>query len=254
MRLRIVGIIPARYGSTRFPGKPLAMLCGKPMIQHTCERAKKAACLTEVLVATDDGRIAEAVRGFGGRAVITAPGHVSGTDRIAEAAGTLEADIVVNIQGDEPLITPAAIEIAVRPLADDPSLPMSTLAHRIERLEHLFNPHMGKVVIDNRGMALYFSRAPIPYPSSDPSDPEILKTAVYYNTVGLYAYRRDFLLRFAALPPTPLERAERLEQLRALEHGYRIRVMETDYAPLGVDVPEDLDRAAARLAAEDARA
>jgi 3-deoxy-manno-octulosonate cytidylyltransferase (CMP-KDO synthetase) len=181
---------------------------------------------------------------------MTGSHHLSGTDRIAEAARDLEADIIVNVQGDEPLITPQAIETVVRPLVDDTELPMSTLAHRIRVPEHLFNPHMGKVVFDSRGMALYFSRSPIPHPAVAASDPAVLNGAVYYNTVGIYGYRRDFLFTFAGLAPTPLEKAERLEQLRALEHGYRIRVMETDYAPLGVDIPEDLTAAAARLSAE----
>lgn len=247
----IVGIIPARYGSTRFAGKPLADLCGKPMIQHVYERARRAMCLTDLIVATDDERIMAAVCQFGGRAVMTSPDHVSGTDRAAEVARSLTAEMIVNIQGDEPLITPDAIAAVVRPLMEDATIPMGTLAHRIDTLDHLFNPHMGKVVFDRQGMALYFSRAPIPHPSRQSGagavDSSILRETAYYNTVGLYAYRRDFLLMFAQLSPTLLERAERLEQLRALEHGYRIRVVETEYAPLGVDTPEDLTRAAAIL-------
>lgn len=250
--MTILGVIPARYGSTRFPGKPLANLRGRPMIQHVYERVRRARCLTDLVVATDDERIVEAVRRFGGQAVMTSAAHVSGTDRVAEVARARNDDIVVNIQGDEPLITPEAVEAAVRPLTDDPSALMTTLAHRIDRLEHLLNPHMGKVVIDRHGAALYFSRSPVPYPPDGGKDPAILETIAHYNTVGLYAYRRDFLLTFADLAPTPLERAERLEQLRALEHGYRITVVETDYAPLGVDVPEDLERAEALLAAEEA--
>ncbi|MBM3263185.1 MAG: 3-deoxy-manno-octulosonate cytidylyltransferase [candidate division Zixibacteria bacterium] len=250
MSPKIVGLIPARYASSRFPGKPLALLCGKPMIRHTYERAKRAVCLSGLMIATDDERIAAAARDFGAQVVMTGSHHPSGTDRIAEAALLLDADIVVNIQGDEPLITSEAIETVVRPLVEDPELPMSTLAHRIRTPEHLYNPHMGKVVFDTRGMALYFSRAPLPYPTEPVLDPKQLVETAYYNTVGLYGYRRDFLLTFAALPPTPLERAERLEQLRALEHGYRIRVMETDYAPLGVDVEEDMVDAENRLAQE----
>ena len=221
------------------------------MIQHTYERARRASCLTDLIVATDDERIADAVRTFGGQAVMTSPHHASGTDRVAEVARTHPAEILVNIQGDEPLITPEAVDAVIQPLLDDPSLPMSTLAHRIDDIDHLMNPHMGKVVIDQRGMALYFSRAPIPYPSEKNPRASILNETVYYNTVGLYGYRHDFLLTFAALPPTPLEGAERLEQLRALENGYRIKVVETDYAPLGVDVPNDLAKAIARLSAEE---
>lgn len=219
------------------------------MIQHTYERARQASCLTDVIVATDDERIAAVVQAFGGKVLLTGKHHLSGTDRLAEVAESLTADILVNIQGDEPLITPDAIETVVNPLMEDDTLPMSTLAHRIDRVENLFNPHMGKVVFDRDGIALYFSRSPIPYPAVEPDDPDLLKKAVYYNTVGVYAYRREFLLTFAALNPTPLERAERLEQLRALEHGYRIGVRETDYAPLGVDVPGDLLRVEQRLTA-----
>lgn len=249
---RITGLIPARYASTRFPGKALATLLGKPMIQHTCERAGRARCLTDLFVVTDDRRIADAVRGFGGEPIMTSPDHPSGTDRLAEAVREMDTDVIVNIQGDEPLITSDAIETVVQPLIDDPDVPMTTLAHRITRTEDLLNPHMGKVVFDRRGRALYFSRSPLPWPGEHP-DEDYLREHRYYNTVGLYGYRRDFLLTFAALEPTPLERIERLEQLRALEHGYRIMVRQTDYAPLGVDVPEDLVKAERRLAAgEDA--
>lgn len=246
--MTVLGIIPARYGSVRFAGKPLARLCGKPMIQHTYERASRASCLSELLVATDDERIASAVEAFGGRAVMTSPDHTSGTDRAAEVARTWpSAEILVNIQGDEPLITPGAIEAVVQPLLDDPALTMTTLAHRVTRIEDLMNSHMGKVVMDKQGMALYFSRAPIPCPP----EPSVLNDTEYYNTVGLYGYRHDFLLHFAGLTPTPLERAERLEQLRALEYGYRIKVVETDYAPLGVDIPDDLKKAEERLMEEE---
>jgi len=247
---RIAGLIPARYASTRFPGKALAGLLGKPMIQHTYERASRARCLTDICVVTDDLRIAETVRGFGGESIMTSPDHPSGTDRLAEAVQAMDVDVVVNIQGDEPLITAEAIDTVVEPLIDDPDLPMTTLAHRITRSEDLLNPHMGKVVFDQRGLALYFSRSPLPWPGEDP-DSAYLRSHRYYNTVGLYGYRRDFLLSFAALEPTPLERIERLEQLRALEHGYPIMVKQTDYAPLGVDVPADLDKAERRLAAEE---
>jgi len=247
---RITGLIPARYASTRFPGKALAPLRGKPMIQHTYERSRRARCLTDLYVVTDDRRIADAVRGFGGEPIMTAPDHPSGTDRLAAAVQEMDTDVVVNIQGDEPLITPEAIETVVQPLVDDPDLPMTTLAHRITTTEDLLNPHMGKVVFDGRGLALYFSRSPLPWPGERP-DRAFLREHRFYNTVGLYGYRRSFLLTFAGLEPTPLERIERLEQLRALENGYRITVRQTDYAPLGVDVPEDLVKAERRLAAEE---
>lgn len=245
--MSVLGIIPARYASSRFPGKPLALLYGKPMIQHTYERARQATCLTHLLVATDDARIAETVTGFGGEVAMTSPDHASGTDRAAEVVRGRSDDIIVNIQGDEPLITPEAIESVVQPLLDDSVLPMTTLAHRIDQSAHLMNRHMGKVVMDRQGNALYFTRAPIPYPPEDSPDSSIFEQTAYFNTVGLYGYRRDFLLIFAGLEPTPLEQAEGLEQLRALEHGYTIRVVETDYAPLGVDVPDDLYLAEKRL-------
>ena len=248
---RITGLIPARYASTRFPGKALATLLGKPMIQHTYERASRARCLTDIFVVTDDRRIADAVQRFGGEPIMTSPDHPSGTDRLAEVVQELDTDVVVNIQGDEPLITPGAIETVVEPLIEDPAVPMTTLAHRITRPEDLLNPHMGKVVFDQRGLALYFSRSPLPWPGED-MDEEYLRQHRYFNTVGLYGYRRDFLLTFAALKPTPLEQIERLEQMRALEHGYRVMVRLTDYAPLGVDVPEDMVKAERRLATEEA--
>ncbi len=249
-KIKITGLIPARYASTRFPGKALAVLLGKPMIQHTFERSSRARRLTDLYVVTDDRRIADAVRGFGGEPIMTSPDHPSGTDRLAEAVRGMDSDVIVNIQGDEPLITPGAIDTVVQPLLDDPAVPMATLAHRIARPEDLRNPHMGKVVFDRRGQALYFSRSPLPWPGDHP-DGNYLRAHRHYNTVGIYGYRRDFLLTFAGMEPTPLERIERLEQLRALENGYRIMVKETDYAPLGVDVPEDLEKAERRLAAEE---
>ncbi len=232
----IVAIIPARYASTRFPGKPLADLWGKPLIQHVWERARCAESVGRVLIATDDERIAGAARGFGAEVVMTRADHPSGTDRIAEAAAGLEAEIVVNLQGDEPLIEPAAIEAAVRPLQEDPALPMSTLCCPIETLEELANPNVVKVVCDRRGYALYFSRLPIPFVRDKGAGVE------RFRHIGLYAYRRDFLLAFAQLPPTPLEQAEKLEQLRALEHGHRIRVVPVDHLSPGVDTPEELER------------
>jgi 3-deoxy-manno-octulosonate cytidylyltransferase (CMP-KDO synthetase) len=234
---KIVAIIPARYASTRFPGKPLADLGGKPMIQHVCERAMRADCIDEVLVATDDERIQRAVEAFGGTAVITGD-HPSGTDRIARVAAELEADIVVNIQGDEPLVDPAMIDRVVAPLLDDPSLPMATIAARLTDEEELRDPGVVKVVADRRGRALYFSRSVIPFPR----DAEVA-AAAYCKHIGVYAYRRDFLLEFASRDPSPLERAEGLEQLRALEHGDRIQVVITEYDTVGVDTPEDLETA-----------
>ena len=270
MPMRAVGLIPARYASTRFPGKVLARLADRPMIQHVVERARRAKLLDLVLVATDDERVRAAVEAFGGRAVMTSRGHASGTDRIAEVAREIDCEVVVNVQGDEPTLDPASIDGAVAPLLDDPTVPMATLCTPIRDAAEARDPNTVKVVCDRRGFALYFSRAPIPYsrdrgggvPSPESlvlggraagvsdqgpgaPDPE---PAVWRKHIGLYAYRREVLLGLAALAPTPLELAERLEQLRALEHGIRIRVVETDHDAIGVDVPADLARVAALLA------
>lgn len=232
----VIGVIPARYASTRFPGKPLAELLGKPMIQHVYERASKARTLKRVLVATDDQRIFGAVTSFGGEAVMTRADHPTGTDRIAEAVLRLEVDLVVNIQGDEPLIEPEVIDAVTTPLIEDASIPMSTLMSRITDPSELDNPNVVKMVVDRQGFALYFSRARIPYVR----DADASQVTYYYHP-GLYVYRKDFLLTYASLPPTPLEEAEKLEQLRAMEHGYRIKVVETHHRPVGVDTPEDLE-------------
>lgn len=235
---RIVGIIPARYASSRFPGKALADLCGKPMIQHVVERASRARLLHEVLVATDDRRILETVKGFGGKACLTSPDHPSGTDRIAEVVRDLACDLVVNIQGDEPLIDPQVINQAVEPLVGDDRVVMGTLGRPMGAAEAT-DPGKVKVVLDREGFALYFSRASIPY-LRDGAPPETDRP--YLLHMGLYVYRRSTLLRLASLPPTPLEERERLEQLRALEHGIRIRVVVTDHESFGVDTPADLER------------
>ena len=236
---KIVCIIPSRYESSRFPGKPLADLLGKPMIQHVYERVKKSELVSVVAVATDDRRIYDAVTAFGGRAVLTAAVHPSGTDRIHEAATLLrlaDADIVVNIQGDQPLFNPLQIEEVVRPLRDDPTIPMSTLIYRIVRDEEIGHPNAVKTVFDRNGFALYFSRATIPCVRDGD------KRADYYKHHGIYAYRRHFLRTFAALPVGKLERLEALEQLRALEYGYRIKVVETVHDSVEVDTPAELAR------------
>lgn len=238
MKPRTVGIIPARYASSRFPGKALADLAGKPMVQHVVERAGRASLLDAVLVATDDTRIAEAVQRFGGQARMTSPKHPSGTDRIAEVVGDLDCDLIVNIQGDEPLIEPAVIDQAVLPLVQDASVEMGTLA-RPMGLDEAADPSKVKVVVDRRGFALYFSRSRIPYIRDDTPPPTARPFLLH---MGLYVYRRDTLLRLAALPPTPLEEQERLEQLRALEHGIGIRVVVTEHESFGVDTPADLER------------
>ncbi len=248
--LKITGLIPARYASTRFPGKALVKLLGKPMIQHTYERASQSKILTNLFVVTDDERITRTVHQFGGKSIMTSPEHQSGTDRLAEAVRNLDTDLVVNIQGDEPVITSEAIENVVGPLVENTEILMTTLAHRIKHPEDLQNPHMGKVVFNQEGWALYFSRSPLPWPTPNVNK-EFLRQHKYYNTVGLYGYRREFLLMFASLTPTPLEQIERLEQLRALEHGYQIMVRQTEYVPLGVDVPEDIHKVEKRLMEEE---
>ena len=241
----VAGIIPARYASTRLPGKALEPILGKPMVQRVYERCLDAKVLDLVCVATDDARIAEAVEGFGGLAIMTAVDHASGTDRLAEAVESIEADVVVNIQGDQPFIDPVMIAEAVQPLLDDASLEMATLMHPIHKAEDLEDPGVVKTAVDLAGNALYFSRSLIPYPHKD------VPHGVYEH-VGLYVYRRDFLITLAGLPPTPLEQVESLEQLRVLEHGYRIRVVETKcsdnaFSGFSIDTREDLERAEAML-------
>jgi len=236
-------VIPSRYASTRFPGKPLADLCGKPMIQWVYERSALCDLVNRVIVATDDDRIARAVESFGGDVVMTRSDHPTGTDRLAEVAAGLDDELIVNVQGDEPLIDPAMIEAAVAPLLADDTIPMGTLKTPLTSMDEFRNPNVVKVVTDRQGFALYFSRAPIPY-QRDFNDElkqrwQELATAKH---IGLYVYRRDFLLQYPHLQATPLESQECLEQLRALEHGYRIRVAETKLVGQGVDTPEDLER------------
>lgn len=239
----VIVVIPARYESSRFPGKPLAVIAGRPMIEHVYRRAAGARAIARVLVATDDERICRAVEAFGGEAMMTRADHATGTDRLAEVAGRLACDIIVNVQGDEPLVMPAMIEQAVAPLVADPGLQMASLRHRLAGRDEYMDPNVVKVVVDRQDYALYFSRAPIPHVRAGEATP-----AEAWRHIGLYAYRRGFLPRFAALAPTPLERRERLEQLRALEHGIRIKVVETAHAAVGVDTPADLDRVARLLA------
>ncbi len=239
--MQIVGIIPARYGSTRLPGKPLLDLGGKPVIQHVYERASEA--LNRVIVATDDERIVAAVRGFGGQAALTRADHRCGTDRIAEIAATLDADIIVNIQGDEPFLDPAMIEEVVAPLLTEPDVPAATLSRTIRSEQSLADPNLVKVVADERGDALYFSRSPIPYPRHR-------ELCFWREHVGIYVYRRAFLLEFVQWAPTPLEQAESLEQLRILERGYRLRVVQTErgHGAPSIDTPEDMEEARRYLA------
>jgi 3-deoxy-manno-octulosonate cytidylyltransferase (CMP-KDO synthetase) len=234
--LTAIAVIPARYHSTRLPGKALAEIDGRPMIEHVYRRAAAARSISSVIVATDDERIVRAVRAFGGDVRLTSGSHPSGTDRIAEVAASLASDLVVNVQGDEPLIEPAMIDDAIAPFALDRALMMSTLCKRIDDDAELNNPHVTKVVVDRDGYALYFSRTAIPYRRQD------CPAAAAWRHIGLYVYRRECLLRLAHLSPTPLEQSEALEQLRALEHGIRIKAIETRYDSVGVDTLEDLER------------
>lgn len=234
---RILGIIPARFASSRFPGKALARLADKPMVQHVYERAMQTRYLTSILVATDDEKIARAVRAFGGQVRMTRADHPSGTDRLAEVASAEKADLYVNIQGDEPLIDPEAIDAAVLSVLGNEKVSMGTLKKRITDPADILNPNVVKVVTDLSGNAIYFSRCPIPYERDGRND-----VPVYFKHIGLYVYRREFLLQYPDLTVGPLEQGERLEQLRALENGYRINVVETEYESLGVDTPEDLER------------
>ena len=248
MSVQVVCIIPSRYESSRFPGKPLADLCGKPMIQHVYERVLRAKSVTFAAVATDDERIFRAVQAFGGRAVMTSPRHRSGTDRIAEAVEALDLEddaIVVNIQGDQPLFEPSQVDEVVGPLREDPSIPMSTLIYKILRPEEINHPNAVKVVFDNRLFALYFSRATVPFVRDRD------KRADYYKHHGIYAYRRAFLRTFTALPEGILERLESLEQLRALEHGHRIRVVVTPHDSVEVDTPAELERVRRLITGEE---
>jgi len=237
--MKVICIIPARYDSTRFPGKPVADLCGKPLIRHVYERVLRAKTVSYAAVATDDERIFNVVRKFGGNAIMTSETHRSGTDRIAEAVailGNKAADIVVNIQGDQPLFEPSQIDEVAKPLLDDPTIPMSTLIYKIVREEEITHPNAVKVVFDKDHFAIYFSRATIPYVRDKENK------VSYYKHHGVYAYRKDFLDTFTKLPEGVLEKLEALEQLRVMENGYRIKVVETLYDSVEVDTPQELDR------------
>jgi len=238
---KIVAIIPARYHSNRFEGKPLADILGKPMIQRVYERAMSVDILSRVAVATDNKRIADCVRAFGGEVVMTRSDHASGTDRLAEAAELLEIaeqDVVVNIQGDQPLFDKAVVGQVAEPLIADPALPMATLIYKIIREAEIHDPNHVKTVFDRNGKALYFSRSPIPF-QRNPDEPV---PPTYYKHLGFYAYRKGFLLTFVGLPEGEWERFEKLEQLRALEFGYDIKVVLTEHDSVEVDTPKDLLR------------
>jgi 3-deoxy-manno-octulosonate cytidylyltransferase (CMP-KDO synthetase) len=236
--MKIAGIIPARYGSTRFPGKPLALIAGKPLIGHVVEQCQKARSLSEVIVATDDTRIWEVAQGFC-RAEMTAPDHASGTDRIAEVAQDCSCDAVINIQGDEPLIDPQVIDAVAAALSE---AEMSTAATRIEQVSEWESPNVVKVVVNAAGQALYFSRRAIPYVRAAATGADQLAAFPFLKHLGIYGYRRQTLLRLVKFPVSPLERAEKLEQLRALENGLHIAVVRVSHGSIGVDVPADVKR------------
>jgi 3-deoxy-manno-octulosonate cytidylyltransferase (CMP-KDO synthetase) len=245
--LAIVAIIPARFGSTRLPGKPLSQINGKPMVQHVWECARRARSVDRVLVATDDERIASAVRAFGGEVAMTSGAHATGTDRLAEAARATDAEIVVNVQGDEPMLDGRFIDAAVAPLRAERELDMSTVSLPLTDVDEMLSSAVVKVVTDARGDALYFSRSPIPFVRDTvdlrASAVQAVARGLARKHVGLYAYRRGALLRFASLEQAPLEQAESLEQLRALHHGMRIRVVPVEgRSGVAVDTPQDLER------------
>jgi 3-deoxy-manno-octulosonate cytidylyltransferase (CMP-KDO synthetase) len=247
--MNAIGIIPARYGATRFEGKLLKDLCGKPVIQHVYERAKKARLLDDLIIAADDERIVEAVKAFKGKVVQTSKSHNTGTDRLTEVANAIDAKIIVNIQGDEPLISPLVIDDLVRTLQSDPTVSMATVVKKSRSVDEFKSPDVVKAIIDAKGYAMYFSRQPIP--ANLKLDAE---KAFFYKHIGIYAYNKDFLFTFKKLAKSYLEKNERLEQLRALEAGYRIKVIETKFETVGVDTPEDLELAKNMLEKEKANA
>jgi 3-deoxy-manno-octulosonate cytidylyltransferase (CMP-KDO synthetase) len=248
-----IAIIPARWASTRFPGKPLFPISGKPLIQHVWERCLKAKTLSRIIIATDDMRIAEAAFDFGAEVSLTSPKHPSGTDRVAEVAAKLHGSpYIINVQGDEPTLEPRLINQLVRTLQRDPKLKMVTAASRFETKPDALNPNNVKVVTALDGRALYFSRSLIPFDRDEAQLSTARSQRLWH--IGIYGYRRDFVLQFVRWRPTPLERSEKLEQLRALEHGATIRVVQTRHRALGVDTPDDVPRAEAALAAQRRRA
>lgn len=245
---QVVVVIPARYAAQRLPGKPLADIGGKPMIQHVYERAARATLVHAVVVATDDERIASSVRAFGGHVTMTPENCRSGTDRVAFTAKNLkDVAIVINVQGDEPLIEPSMIDEAVRPLLSDPSIPVGTLVRKIAAETDLANPNVVKVVLDREGRCLYFSRSIIPF-GRDRATSDWLGQHVFYKHIGLYVFRYQFLLHYLEMPQTPLEKMEKLEQLRILEHGHTIKAAVTMYDSIPVDTPDDLERVRALVA------
>lgn len=234
--MKAIGVIPARWKSSRFKGKILADILGKPMIQHVWERAKESRILDDLIIAADTEEVIKAVERFGGKAVYTSKDQPSGTDRITEVVNPIDVEVVVNIQGDEPLIHYTMIDGLANALLEDKSIPMATVIKKITEKEELRNPNIVKVVIDKDGLALYFSRSPIPYFR------EADEGEYAYKHIGIYAYTKDFLFTYTNLPKAKLEDIEKLEQLRALENGYKIKTIETEFDTIGVDAPEDLKK------------
>lgn len=240
--LRIVGIIPARYRSARFPGKVVADIAGKPMVWWVYKRTNESKLINKVIVATDHNRVRKVLEELGCNLVMTSKKHQTGTDRVAEVAENIKADIVVNVQADEPLITPVAIDKLLKAMKSDSTIEVATLCRKAKSNKEIFNPNTVRVVMNKDGDALYFSRAPIPFNRDAESAHNWLGTGPYFQHIGIYAYRRKFLLELSKQPQTDLEKVEKLEQLRVLETGHRIRVVETDYEPVGVDVPTDIQK------------
>ncbi|MCK9604117.1 MAG: 3-deoxy-manno-octulosonate cytidylyltransferase [Candidatus Omnitrophica bacterium] len=234
----VIGVIPARYSSSRFEGKVLADILGKPMIEYVWERAKQARLLDDLIIACDDERVADVARKFGAKVAMTSKSHACGTDRISEVVNPLEVKIVINIQGDEPLIHPTMIDSVAQALLDDSDISIATIIRRIEDHQAVTDPNVVKVVIDKNNFALYFSRAAIPFLSTNSE----VKSPVYYKHIGLYGYTKDFLFTYKNLPVSNLEKIESLEQLRVLEEGFRIKVVETRFDTVGVDTIEDLEK------------
>lgn len=252
--MKVTVVIPARYASTRFPGKPLALISGKPMVQHVYERASEATLIDDVFIATEDNRIQEAVRSFGGRVVMTSSQHQSGTDRMAEVAQNVSSDILINVQGDEPFISPALIDQVASQLINSESTQMSTAQIAFKNKEDFLNPNVVKVLCDQEGFALYFSRSPIPFQRNiwrenpgwihffEAHSLEKIQKSGVHKHLGIYGFKRQTLLNFSHWMPTALEKEEELEQLRALEHGIRIKVVTTQHESWAVDTPDDLKK------------
>ncbi len=244
---KAIVVIPARYGSTRLPAKALAEIEGKPLVQHAYDRARLSELASDCIIATDDERIKEACERFGSKVMMTLPTHNSGTDRMAEVATRTEADVYINVQGDEPLIDPGAVDLLIKMMFDNPSIKMGTLRRPIESYENFINPNNARVVCDRNDFALYFSRAPIPYLTREQFEAS-KNNRIAYKHIGIYSFRRDFLLEFSQMSLSSLERTERLEQLRALEAGVKIKVLTTDYESISVETQDDLDRIRALFA------